>query len=154
MLGELWAIPIMLRLALIENLRRVGARVAAGCRERDLADDWAAMCRAMESAIMVSEHRRGRGATLVLLLLAAGTGEACTGSVVASTSGTGGAGAGSGTKSGEACAMSILGVVALGDASIDLAKSNGGVTQVASVDHKVFSILGIYANVCTVVHGS
>src|SRR4029434_2045910 len=27
--GELWAIPIMLRLALIENLRRVGTRVAA-----------------------------------------------------------------------------------------------------------------------------
>ena len=28
-LGELWAIPIMLRLALIENLRRVAARIAA-----------------------------------------------------------------------------------------------------------------------------
>ena len=26
-IGELWAIPIMLRLALIENLRRVGERV-------------------------------------------------------------------------------------------------------------------------------
>jgi cellobiose phosphorylase len=40
-LGELWAIPIMLRLALIENLRRVAARVAAGRPDRDLADDWA-----------------------------------------------------------------------------------------------------------------
>ena len=40
-LGELWAIPIMLRLALIENLRRVAARMAAGRRDRDLADDWA-----------------------------------------------------------------------------------------------------------------
>jgi len=31
-LGELWAVPIMLRLALIENLRRVAARVAdAAC---------------------------------------------------------------------------------------------------------------------------
>ena len=40
-LGELWAIPIMLRLALIENLRRVAARVAAGTTERDLADRWA-----------------------------------------------------------------------------------------------------------------
>jgi hypothetical protein len=28
-LGELWAIPIMLRLALIENLRRVAVRIAA-----------------------------------------------------------------------------------------------------------------------------
>ena len=29
-LGELWAIPIMLRLALIENLRRIGTRILAG----------------------------------------------------------------------------------------------------------------------------
>ena len=40
-LGELWAIPIMLRLAVIENLRRVGVRIAAGWDERDLADSWA-----------------------------------------------------------------------------------------------------------------
>ena len=40
-LGELWAVPIMLRLALIENLRRVAARVAAGRRDGDLAADWA-----------------------------------------------------------------------------------------------------------------
>ena len=40
-LGELWAIPIMLRLALIENLRRVAVRVATGMIDRDLADSWA-----------------------------------------------------------------------------------------------------------------
>ena len=40
-LGELWAIPIMLRLALIENLRRIAVRVAAGRIDRDLADSWA-----------------------------------------------------------------------------------------------------------------
>src|ERR1700719_1600599 len=40
-LGELWAIPIMLRLALIENLRRVGARVAADRIDRNSADSWA-----------------------------------------------------------------------------------------------------------------
>ena len=39
--GELWAIPIMLRLALIENLRRVGARIAAGTLERNQAAEWA-----------------------------------------------------------------------------------------------------------------
>ena len=39
-LGELWAIPIMLRLALIENLRRVATRVALDRRHRDLAADW------------------------------------------------------------------------------------------------------------------
>ncbi len=40
-LGELWAIPIMLRLALIENLRRVSARIAVNRIHRDLADSWA-----------------------------------------------------------------------------------------------------------------
>ncbi|WP_371868246.1 GH36-type glycosyl hydrolase domain-containing protein [Pseudoduganella rivuli] len=40
-LGELWAIPIMLRLALIENLRRVAARVAENRVQRDLANTWA-----------------------------------------------------------------------------------------------------------------
>jgi hypothetical protein len=40
-LGELWAIPIMLRLALIENLRRVGARLATDRLARNAADDWA-----------------------------------------------------------------------------------------------------------------
>src|SRR5512143_3125286 len=40
-LGELWAIPIMLRLALIDNLRRVGARIVTGSIDRDLAARWA-----------------------------------------------------------------------------------------------------------------
>ncbi|MFZ3121748.1 MAG: hypothetical protein WA104_00020, partial [Thermodesulfovibrionales bacterium] len=40
-LGELWAIPIMLRLALIENLRRVAARIATDRTDRNLADYWA-----------------------------------------------------------------------------------------------------------------
>ncbi len=40
-LGELWAIPIMLRLALIENLRRVSARIAIDKINRKLADYWA-----------------------------------------------------------------------------------------------------------------
>ena len=40
-LGELWAIPIMLRLALIENLRRVAVRIAADRINRNLAEFWA-----------------------------------------------------------------------------------------------------------------
>ena len=40
-LGELWAIPIMLRLALIENLRRVAVRVAGDRLHRNLANSWA-----------------------------------------------------------------------------------------------------------------
>lgn len=40
-LGELWAIPIMLRLALIENLRRISARISADKRDRERAEFWA-----------------------------------------------------------------------------------------------------------------
>src|SRR6516162_9231486 len=40
-LGELWAIPIMLRLALIENLRRIAAQVANNRINKNLADYWA-----------------------------------------------------------------------------------------------------------------
>jgi cellobiose phosphorylase len=40
-LGELWAVPIMLRLALIENLRRITTRLAIARKDRDLADLWA-----------------------------------------------------------------------------------------------------------------
>ena len=40
-LGELWAIPIMLRLALIENLRRIATRIAADRIDRNHADHWA-----------------------------------------------------------------------------------------------------------------
>ncbi len=40
-LGELWAIPIMLRLALIENLRRAGARITASRIHLDQARVWA-----------------------------------------------------------------------------------------------------------------
>jgi cyclic beta-1,2-glucan synthetase len=40
-LGELWAIPIMIRLALIENLRRAGARIAADRTDRNRAHEWA-----------------------------------------------------------------------------------------------------------------
>ena len=39
-LGELWAIPIMLQLALLENMRRVAVRVASGRKERELAGFW------------------------------------------------------------------------------------------------------------------
>lgn len=40
-LGELWAIPIMLRLAVIENLRRVANFISMDMVDHDLADYWA-----------------------------------------------------------------------------------------------------------------
>ena len=40
-IGELWAIPIMLRLTLIENLRRVSSLIAIDRIDKNLADYWA-----------------------------------------------------------------------------------------------------------------
>ncbi len=39
-IGEIWAIPIMLRLALVEELRRLAADVVAARRSRDRARTW------------------------------------------------------------------------------------------------------------------
>jgi len=46
-LGELWAIPIMLRLGLIENLQRITTRLITAREDRDLADQWVDRLRAM-----------------------------------------------------------------------------------------------------------
>lgn len=59
----------------------------------------------------------------------------------------------SASKRGEACASNILGLVATGDASIDTAKRNGGITRVASVEQTASRVLGYYAKFCTVVRG-
>ena len=56
-------------------------------------------------------------------------------------------------KTGEACAQSILGLVAFGDASIETAKKNAGITKVATVDHQTTNILYFYGQYCTVVYG-
>src|SRR5205814_2524346 len=39
-IGELWAVPTMLRLALLENLRRLGDQMLAARAERDQAAAW------------------------------------------------------------------------------------------------------------------
>lgn len=66
----------------------------------------------------------------------------------------GGATSETGSKSGEACASSILGIIATGDASVAAAKKAGNISKVSSFDHKDFNILGLYATTCTVVHGN
>jgi len=40
-LGELWAIPIMLRLALLENLRRLAIQISIDISSKSLAEKWA-----------------------------------------------------------------------------------------------------------------
>jgi hypothetical protein len=59
----------------------------------------------------------------------------------------------SGDKHGEACATGILFAAAFGDASLDAAKKAGGVTEVHSVEFHNTSILGVYQQACTEVHG-
>ena len=58
-LGELWAIPTMLRLALIENLRRVGATMVMGTIDRISADYWA------DKMTEVAEERPTRLITVI-----------------------------------------------------------------------------------------
>lgn len=57
-------------------------------------------------------------------------------------------------KTGKACTNNILGVIAIGDASIEAAKRAGGVKKVASVDKDIMNILGLFGQNCTIVTGS
>ena len=56
-------------------------------------------------------------------------------------------------KQGKACAESILGLFAHGDASVRAAKENGGITEVSSVDHSARNLLNIVGEWCTLVRG-
>lgn len=56
------------------------------------------------------------------------------------------------TRMGKASVTGILGV-ALGDASIKTAASNGGISKIHHVDSETFSILGVYVKTTTVVYG-
>jgi len=58
-----------------------------------------------------------------------------------------------GSRSGSAETMSILGLVALGDASVATAARNGGVSRVHHADYEYFNVLGIYQKYTTIVHG-
>jgi hypothetical protein len=60
--------------------------------------------------------------------------------------------AGGSSKMGTAKATAIIGI-ATGDASIETAMANGGITKVHHVDTQVKNILGIYAEYTTVVYG-
>ena len=57
------------------------------------------------------------------------------------------------SKVGEASATSILGLIATGDASIQAAMKQGGITKVQHVDYNTTSVLGIYATYTVTVYG-
>jgi len=56
-------------------------------------------------------------------------------------------------KVGKACAESILGLLAHGDASVRAAKENGNITEVSSVDHSARNFFNIVGEWCTIVRG-
>ncbi len=57
-----------------------------------------------------------------------------------------------GTKTGEACSQSGAGVVALGDASIETAAKNGGITRIKSADYHAVNQI-VMGKFCTIVRG-
>ena len=57
------------------------------------------------------------------------------------------------SRKGEACARVIFQLFAWGDASIETAKRNGRITEVTTVDHHSFNLIG-FASFCTLVYGS
>ena len=63
-IGELWALPTMLRLVLLENLRRLAERMIWGWEERRRAERWAAdvLARARARSADGPTARRGRRA--------------------------------------------------------------------------------------------
>ena len=60
---------------------------------------------------------------------------------------------GKATKVGTATCTSLLGLIAQGDASIEAAKKNGGITKVHHVDWKAKSLLGIIGEYTLTVYG-
>jgi hypothetical protein len=56
-------------------------------------------------------------------------------------------------KVGTAQAKSILGIVGIGDASIETAAKSAGITRIHHVDEHITGILGIYATYTVVVYG-
>ena len=58
-----------------------------------------------------------------------------------------------GKKTGEACGKNILGIVTMGDLSIETARENGNITEITSVDKKITGHIFI-AEVCTIVKGN
>ncbi len=58
------------------------------------------------------------------------------------------------TKVGRAYARSFFGLYATGDASIETAAKNGGITKIHHVDYETQNILGVIADFTTVVYGN
>ncbi len=58
------------------------------------------------------------------------------------------------TKIGRSNARSILGIYAVGDASIESAAKNAGITRIHHVDYETHTILGVIADFTVIVYGN
>jgi len=58
-----------------------------------------------------------------------------------------------GSKKGKASAVSILGWVALGNASVQKAAKEAGITKISHVDEKSTGVLGLFAKYTVTVYG-
>lgn len=58
-----------------------------------------------------------------------------------------------GTRVGVACEQSVLGAFATGDASIETARKNGGITLISSVDETAEGYFLVWAKHCVIVRG-
>jgi len=56
-------------------------------------------------------------------------------------------------KAGEASSVSILGLVAYGDCSLDTAARAGGLTTINYCDYEYLNVLGIYQKFTVMAHG-
>ncbi|MDF3820961.1 TRL-like family protein [Leptospira sp. 96542] len=52
------------------------------------------------------------------------------------------------------CSRSYLGLVAFGDSSVSKTKEVGNIKEISSISLESFTILGVYAKLCTVVRGN
>ena len=59
----------------------------------------------------------------------------------------------SGVKKGTSDTISILGLIAFGDASSKAAAEKGGITKIVHADYEYFNILGIVQKTTVIVYG-
>ncbi len=59
-----------------------------------------------------------------------------------------------GTNVGKGSAVNILGIIAVGDASINTAANSGNISEISHVDYKTTSVLGLFVSHEVYVYGS
>ena len=58
-----------------------------------------------------------------------------------------------GSKKGESSAKCIMGIVSVGDCSIDAAAKNGGLQKINHLDYEYLNIIGVYQKTTVIAYG-